>query len=148
MVQPSGLTDAPMSFRTVMLVAIFTALSAGLAFVGVVLWSGRGILEGSHANPEVGTEWMTVTDTTYELRGVVYRTIEALSTGLSQLQPKPRHVSVRWVAAADPASSSATPSAQVQQAREALLKEHIATPGTVVGNEVFTPNAAASSGAR
>ena len=137
-----------MSLRNVMLLALLIVLIAVAALISFVLWSGRGILESTQARTATNTEWMTVTNGTYEFRGTVYRTTEALSTGLSQLHPKPQHVSVRWVASADPSSSRTSPSAQVQQAREALLSAHIATPSAVVGNEIFTSETSASSGAR
>jgi len=137
-----------MSLRKVMLLGLLIALFAVAALVAFVLWSGRGILENPYAGKATETEWMTVANGTFEFRGTVYRTTEALSTGLRQLQPKPQLVGVRWVAAGDASPPSMVPSTQVQQARKALLRAHIATPSAVVGNEIFVAEPSAASSAR
>ena len=146
--QTLGVTATDMSLRKVMLLGLLIALIAVAAILSFVLWSGRGILENPYAGNATDTEWMTVANGTFEFRGIVYRTTEALSTGLLQLQPKPRLVSVRWVAAREASPPSTVPSTQVQRAREALLAAHITTPIAVVGNEIFLAKPSAASGAR
>ena len=137
-----------MSLRKVMILGLLVALFAVAALVASALWSGRGILESRYAGKATETEWMTVANGTFEFRGVVYQTTEALSAGLRQLQPEPQLVSVRWVAVGNASSPSTVPSAQVQQAREALLKAHIATPSAVVGNEIFMAEPSTTPSAR
>jgi len=137
-----------MSLRKIMILGLLTALFAVAALVSFVLWSGRGILENPHAGNATDAEWMTVANGTFEFRGIVYRTAEALSKGLAQLQPKPQVVSIRWVAAGDASPPGAVPSTEVRQAREALLEAHIATPSAVVGNEIFVAEPSAASSAR
>jgi hypothetical protein len=136
-----------MSLHKVLLLGLLIALFAVAALVSFVLWSGRGILENPRAGNATDTEWMTVTNGTYEFRGTVYRTAEALSTGLLQLQPKPQLVSVRWVASGSASPPGTVPSTEVQQALEALLEAHIATPSAVVGNEIFVAEPTAASSA-
>jgi len=137
-----------MPFHKFMLIGLFVVLFALAALVSLVLWSGRGILENPHTADVSHTEWLTVANGEFEFRGAAYRTAETLSAGLLQLQPKPKLVSVRWVVDGGASPSNEVPSTLVQQARDALLEAHIATPNAVVGNEIFVSEPPTVSRAR
>ena len=128
--------------KFVLAVALIGLIGMG-AVVGLIWWSSSGFFE---SRSPTDTEWLTVSNGEFEIRGNVYQTPEALQAGLQQLQPRPQLVTVRWVVAGASAAAEA-PSVQVEQARSALARAHIATPPAVVGNEVFMgkPSAAPSS---
>lgn len=137
-----------MSLRQVALVLLPVALLGVAALLLFVLWIGRGILESPRAGSAAHSEWLTVANDMFEFRGTVYKTAEALSAALPQLQPKPQLVTIRWVATAGASSSSVMQAAQVQQAREALLQAHITPSSAEVGNEIFIAGPSSASGTR
>ena len=124
------------SVRRVALAFGTIALLVLVALAGLVFWSGSGFLE----NPgPAGNEWLTVTESEFEIRGTVFGTQEALAAGLAQLRPKPQFVSIRW--AAGSGASKLNPS-RVQQARDALA--HAKIPMPVNGLEVESSSSRSS----
>jgi len=108
-----------------------------VAVVTLVLWSGRGILEAPKPSTDRNIEWLTIVGDSYEFRGVVYNSSEALLAELRRLRPKPSLVNVRWLTQGNASTPSEEVRRNVAKAQSVLREARIASPDAVVGNEVF-----------